>query len=92
MSEPAKPPSIKIYTASYCGFCHRAKQLLRDRQLAFEEVDVTDDDDTRDWLAGETGRHTVPQIFIEGRPIGGYDDLAALDRSGRLADLVAPKA
>lgn len=85
-SSATKP--IRIYTASYCGYCHRAKQLLRDRGLPFEDIDVTDDMAKRDWLVSVTRRRTVPQIFIGDESIGGYDELAMLDRSGRLAEMV----
>ena len=77
--------AVKIYTTSYCGYCRMAKQLLRDRNVAFEEIDVGGDDAKREWLVEATGRYTVPQIFIGEESIGGYDELAALDRSGRLA-------
>ncbi len=63
-----------------------AKQLLRERSVAFEEIDVSGDDATREWLVTATGRYTVPQIFIGEESIGGYDELAALDRAGRLAE------
>jgi glutaredoxin 3 len=75
---------VRIYTTDYCGFCRRAKDLLTKRQIPFEEIDVTDDDSQREWLVGATGRTTVPQIFIGEEPIGGYTDLAALDKSGEL--------
>ena len=68
---------VKIYTTSYCGYCRMAKSLLVSRKIAFEEVDVTADDEARDWLVKETGRRTVPQIFIGGESIGGYQELAA---------------
>jgi len=82
----AKP--VRIYTASYCGYCHRARQLLERRGIVFEEIDVTSDMATRQWLAGKTGRRTVPQIFVDEQPIGGYDELRALDDAGRLGALV----
>ena len=81
--------AVKIYTTSYCGYCRMAKQLLRDREVAFEEIDVTNDDAKRDWLVETTGRYTVPQIFIGEESIGGYTELSALDRSGRLVTLLA---
>ncbi len=75
---------IKMYTTRICPYCIRAKALLKSRGLAYEEIDVTSDGDTRDWLVGATGRRTVPQIFIGDEPIGGFDELHALDRSGEL--------
>jgi glutaredoxin 3 len=76
---------VQIFTTRICPYCIAAKRLLAARGIAFDEVDVTGDDAKRAWLAEVTGRRTVPQIFIEGQSIGGYDELAALDRSGRLA-------
>jgi glutaredoxin 3 len=75
---------VRIYTTDYCGFCRKAKELLTKRQIPFREIDVTGDDAQREWLVDATGRRTVPQIFIGEEPIGGYTDLAALDRSGEL--------
>jgi glutaredoxin 3 len=66
-----------------------AKQLLADRGVSYEEIDVTGDDRTREWLVETTGRYTVPQIFIGEESIGGYDDLYALDRAGKLAERLA---
>jgi len=81
--------SVRIYTTSYCGFCRRAKEILKIRQIEFEEVDVTTDPEKRDWLVTATGRCTVPQIFIGEGSIGGYDELRALDDAGELARRVA---
>jgi len=80
---------VRVYTAAYCGFCHRAKQLLERRGIGFEEIDVTSDLTTRQWLVRTTGRRTVPQIFVGEQSIGGYDELRALDEAGRLDALVA---
>jgi glutaredoxin 3 len=62
-----------------------AKRLLAKRGLAYEEIDVTGDHAKRAWLVATTRRRTVPQIFIDGESVGGYEELAGLDRSGRLA-------
>jgi glutaredoxin 3 len=80
---------VKIYTRAGCGYCTAALRLLREKGILFEHVDATGDPDTRRWLVEATGRSTVPQIFIDGRPIGGYTELAALDRRGDLDRLVA---
>jgi glutaredoxin 3 len=80
---------IKVYTREYCGYCSAAKSLLDGKQLAYEEIDCTGDDKTRAWLRTATGQSTVPQIFIDGKSIGGYTELRALDRSGELAKLLA---
>jgi GrxC family glutaredoxin len=76
--------AIQIYTTTYCGYCVAAKRLLTQKGLSFEEIDVTNAPETRDWLIQTTGAYTVPQIFIFGRPIGGYQELAAVERSGQL--------
>jgi len=77
-------PRVKIYTTTYCGYCLRAKKLLETKKIPFEEINVTEDPKTRDWLVQTTGLKTVPQIFIDDKPIGGYDDLAKLDAEGKL--------
>jgi glutaredoxin 3 len=77
---------VIVYTTRTCGYCFVAKRLLSKRGIAFEEVDVTGDAAKREWLVQVTGRRTVPQIFIRGESIGGYEELAALDRSGALAE------
>jgi glutaredoxin 3 len=79
---------IEVYTTQFCPYCVRAKRLLQERGLAYEEFDVGDDDRLREEVIERSGgRRTVPQIFIAGRAIGGYDELAALDASGDLATL-----
>lgn len=80
---------IRLFTTSTCGYCALAKRLLTQRGLDYDEVDVTDDDAERARLVDLTGQRTVPQIFIDGEPIGGYQELAALDRTGELARRVA---
>jgi glutaredoxin 3 len=80
---------VKIYTTATCGYCRAALRLLTDKGVAFDHQDVTGDAATRRWLAEETGRTTVPQIFIGDRAIGGYDDLAELNRRGELDRLLA---
>ncbi|GMU00158.1 glutaredoxin 3 [Corallococcus caeni] len=76
---------VKIYTTTYCGFCVRAKDLLKRKGVAYEEVDVTGDDDARAKLVEMSGgQRTVPQIFIGDTHVGGYSDMAALDREGKL--------
>jgi glutaredoxin 3 len=84
---------VEVYTTTYCPFCHRAKALLQSKGVAFEEIDVTEDPELRQkmvQLAG--GRRTVPEIFINGRIIGGYDELRALDARGELDPLLAQSA
>jgi glutaredoxin 3 len=78
---------IRMYTTAWCGYCDRAKALLRARGLDFEEIALDGDPAFRAKLLEMTGHWTVPQIFIDDRPIGGYTELWELDRSGRLEGL-----
>ncbi|WP_338865098.1 glutaredoxin 3 [Myxococcus stipitatus] len=76
---------VKIYTTTYCGFCVRAKDLLKRKGVDFQEQDVTGDDDARAQLVERSGgQRTVPQIFIGDTHVGGYSDLAQLDKDGKL--------
>ncbi len=79
---------VVVYTTSMCPYCVRAKRLLQARGIAYDETDVSEDDELRADVIRRTGRRTVPQIFIDDRAIGGYDELAALDASGELAVLL----
>jgi glutaredoxin 3 len=83
------PAQVTIYTRQWCGYCTAAERLLKDKGVTFENVDCTGDREKRQWLVEVTGRTTVPQIFIDGRPIGGYDDMRALERNGTLDQLLA---
>jgi glutaredoxin 3 len=81
---------IEIYTSPICGYCHRAKALLTKKGAAFTEFDVSGDAAKRDEMVKRAqGRHTVPQIFIDGRHIGGCDDIYALESAGKLDPLLA---
>lgn len=77
----AEAPKIEVYTTSYCPFCDAAKRLLKARGLAYTEIDVTDPLQ-KDELKNRTGWRTVPQIFIDGKLIGGYQELAEMDQKG----------
>ena len=79
---------ITVYSTNYCPFCTSAKRLLTSLRLPFEEVDLTGNEEARKALVARTGLMTVPQIFIDGAHIGGSDDLAALEREGRLDALL----
>jgi glutaredoxin 3 len=91
---PAPPPGLPrpedlgahvvLYTTPWCGFCRAALALLQQRRISHVEVDVVGNDAARDWLAEITGQTTVPQVFVRGRSIGGYTELAALARNGEL--------
>lgn len=80
---------VLMYTAQYCPYCMQAKALLKHKGIAFQEVDVGADDVLRDKMVLESGRRTVPQIFINGAAIGGFDELRALDQDGKLDQLLA---
>ena len=80
---------IRMYSTTWCGYCIRAKALLDRRGLEYEEIVMDDDPAFRQKLLEMTGRWTVPQIFIDGVPIGGYTELWTLDRDGRLDELAA---
>ena len=79
---------VILYSTNWCPFCTAAKKLLERREIDYVEVNVEDDDEKRRWLAETTGQRTVPQIFIDGSPIGGYAELNNLDRSGELASML----
>jgi glutaredoxin 3 len=85
-------PRVELYTTPSCPFCVRAKRLLAERHIGYTEIDVSEDDDLRADVMQRTGRRTVPQIFIDGRSIGGFEELAALDAAGELRDLAEPDA
>ncbi len=81
---------VTIYTTKFCGYCAAAKRLLDSKAVDYEEIDVTFDPAARQAMVARAGgRRTVPQIFIGGEPIGGCDDLHALERSGELDRLLA---
>ena len=79
---------VKVYVTDYCPYCTRAKGLLTRKGVPFTESDVSNDHEKRMWLVETTGRRTVPQIFINDQPVGGSDDLHALERSGELDKLL----
>jgi glutaredoxin 3 len=82
-------PKIQLYTTKWCGYCVRAKTLLDAKGLDYDEVNLDDDPGFRRRLFDLTGGWTVPQILIDGEPIGGYTELWRLDRSGELEEQLA---
>lgn len=83
-------PNVEIYTKMFCPYCTRAKRLLSDKGIAFQEYDITLGGAKRDEMLGRAnGRFTVPQIFINDHHVGGSDDLHALEANGRLDPLLA---
>ncbi len=84
---------VEIYTTAICPYCVSAKQFLKQKGLAFEEVRVDIDPARREeMLARSAGRRTVPQIFVNGAHVGGFDDLVGAERSGRLRELMEAQA
>ena len=80
---------VEIYTTPWCGYCARAKGLLEKKGVAYEEMDVMEDGPKRTEMRTRSRRSTVPQIFINGQHIGGSDELAELERTGKLDALLA---
>ena len=86
-------PKIEVYSTAVCPYCVAAKNLLKSKGLEWNEVRVDADPAQRDLMLQRSGgRRTVPQIFINDRHVGGYDDLVAADRSGKLAELLEQAA
>jgi len=86
-------PKIEVYSTAVCPYCVSAKNLLKSKGLEWTEVRVDTDPTQREaMLARSGGRRTVPQIFINDHHVGGFDDLAAADRNGKLAQLLETTA
>jgi glutaredoxin 3 len=81
---------VTLYTTPYCPYCIRAKQLLDGKQVGYTELGVHLDPALRQEMMRRSGRRTVPQIWIDDLHVGGYDDLAALERRGLLDGLLTP--
>ncbi len=80
---------VEVYSSAQCPYCTMAKQLLERKGVAYQEIRVDQDPAKRQEMMTKSRQRTVPQIFIDGKSIGGYTDLAALDRSHKLDDLLA---
>ena len=79
---------VQMYSGQWCGYCVRAKMLLEGKGIPYEEILVDEQPNFRQWLLETTGGWTIPQILIDGEPIGGYTELWRLDRAGELESLV----
>ena len=76
---------VEIYSSMWCPFCYRAKRLLEHKGVDYKEIDVSDNPNLKsEMLSRSDGRYTVPQIFIDGKGIGGSDELVFLDQNGKL--------
>lgn len=81
--------NVEIYTKSTCGFCTMAKRLLASKDISFAETDILRQPEKRaEMIQRANGRQTVPQVFIDGAHIGGFDDLSGLDMAGKLDPLL----
>ena len=83
---------VTMYTTPWCGYCSAARKLLQAKNVAFDDIDVGMDAGLRSEMTEKSGGTTVPQIFINDEPIGGYDDMAALDQQGKLDQLLSQDA
>lgn len=83
-------PTVEIYTQPWCPYCSRAVALLEDKGVAFTEINAPHGTPEREASISRSGRTSVPQIFVDGRSIGGCDDLMALNRKGELDALLSP--
>lgn len=82
-------PKVEIYTTAWCPYCHAAKSMLKHKGVEFDEIDASEPSVRDAMVERAHGRRTVPQIFIGETHVGGYDDMAALDRRGQLDPLLA---
>lgn len=82
-------PEVLVYTTVPCGYCTRVKMLLSAREIAFREINIADDPDAFVELAKSSGMLTLPQVFIGDVFVGGYQETAEADASGRLSELLA---
>ena len=80
--------TVIMYSTAYCPYCMRARQLLEQKKVGFTDIRIDEDPTKRAEMIAKSGRHTVPQIFINGQPIGGCDDMYALENTGQLDELL----
>lgn len=81
--------AVKLYGTATCPYCIAARRLLSSKGVSYEDIDVGRDPELRRTMEKLSGGYTVPQIFISDKPVGGYDDIAALDSAGELDKLLA---
>ena len=86
------PARVEIYTTEFCGYCTRAKALLASKGVTFEEYKAGGNAEKKREMIQRSGGYTFPQVFINGRSVGGSDDIHDLDRQGRLDSLLAEPA
>ncbi len=77
-------PHVIVYTTDYCAFCRHAKALLKSKGVDFEEIDISQDEALQEKVWRSSGRKTVPQIFVDGRPLGGFEEIRDLEASCEL--------
>lgn len=85
-------PKIVIYGTEFCSYCTAARMLLKKKGLGYQDILISRDEDKRREMERLSGGRTVPQIFIDGKPIGGFDDLYSLDQDGRLDEMLGQAA
>lgn len=84
----SKQPKVVMYATEFCSYCGAARMLLKKKDVDYEEILVSRDEDKRQEMERLSGRRTVPQIFIDDRLIGGFDELYSLEQDGRLDELL----
>lgn len=85
-------PRVTMYATGWCPYCRMAERLLQSKGVGFDRIDLDREPHRRAEMMERTGRHTVPQIYVGDYHVGGYDDLSALDRAGKLDPLLAGEA
>jgi glutaredoxin 3 len=85
-------PKVTVYTKQNCQFCVRTKRLLEKKGVPYEEIPVEGKDELRTWLVAKSGQMTVPQVFAGDRSLGGFSDVDALDREGKLDPILRGEA
>ncbi len=80
--------TVVLYTTAYCPYCHRALKKLDEKKVKYQNIDANKNKEAFNQIMAETGWDTVPQIFIDGKFIGGCDDLHALDANGKLDEML----